>query len=192
LQLTARSVGQTKKIKHMAARSILVVVGASGVGKTTAVLALQARGLPQVRCFHFDSIGVPSPDTMEREFGGGERWQAHATDQWILRLSQERSSSSVDVLDGQTRPSYVRAAVARFPQVTARIVLLDCVPSVRRARLASRGQPELANPQMEAWAAYLRGQADALQLPIIDTSQLSVEAVVDALEVHVEGLRTGS
>jgi predicted kinase len=144
----------------MAGPCILVVTGASGVGKTTAVAALLARGLPQVNCFHFDSIGVPSPETIEREFGGAEGWQAQATDQWMLRLSQGPSLPFVDVLDAQTRPSFVRSALARLPHVSARIVLLDCTPAVRQARLVSRGQRELANPRMDAWAAYLRGQAD--------------------------------
>ena len=39
--------------------SVLVVTGASGAGKTASVEALAARALPGVRCFHFDSIGVP-------------------------------------------------------------------------------------------------------------------------------------
>jgi len=43
---------------------------------------------------------------------------------------------------------------------------------------------------MDRWAAYLRGQADALELPVIDTTNLGLEAAVDALIVHVERLRT--
>jgi hypothetical protein len=34
---------------------------------------------------------------------------------------------------------------------------------------------------MDSWAAYLRGQADALGLPIIDTSRLTLQGAVDAL-----------
>jgi len=34
---------------------------------------------------------------------------------------------------------------------------------------------------MGAWAAYLRGQADALGLPIIDTSMLSVDQALARL-----------
>jgi hypothetical protein len=37
---------------------------------------------------------------------------------------------------------------------------------------------------MDCWAAYLRGQADALNLPIIDTTHLAIDAAVDALVVH--------
>jgi hypothetical protein len=42
---------------------------------------------------------------------------------------------------------------------------------------------------MDSWAAYLRGQADALGLPVIQTAELAIEDVASALEEHVEELR---
>jgi hypothetical protein len=39
---------------------------------------------------------------------------------------------------------------------------------------------------MDSWAAYLRGQADALNLPVIDTTDLEIDAAADALAVHVQ------
>ena len=42
---------------------------------------------------------------------------------------------------------------------------------------------------MDIWAGYLRGQADALELPIVDTTSLNVDAMADALEAEVEALR---
>jgi hypothetical protein len=38
---------------------------------------------------------------------------------------------------------------------------------------------------MAAWAAYLRGQADALGLPIVDTTTATVTAATDALSQWV-------
>jgi len=38
---------------------------------------------------------------------------------------------------------------------------------------------------MAEWAAYLRGQADALDLPIVDTSTLSVAEATRILVDHV-------
>jgi len=58
---------------------------------------------------------------------------------------------------------------------------IDCTREVRKARLVARGQPELATDDMHAWAAYLRGQAHALGLPVIDTSGLGIEQATDAL-----------
>jgi hypothetical protein len=69
------------------------------------------------------------------------------------------------------------------------MVLLQCAPAVRHARLAGpRGQPELSTPRMDCWAAYLRGQADALDLPVIDTTNVAIDAVVDALVFYARGL----
>ena len=87
--------------------SILVVTGASGAGKTAAVEALASRSLPGVRCFHFDSIGVPAPDVMDHEHGGAESWQSWATREWLTRLAALDGGARVAVLDAQTRPSTV-------------------------------------------------------------------------------------
>lgn len=174
--------GETKVGHHAAWPGFVFVLGASASGKTTAVEELAARALPRVSCHHFDSIGVPSAEEMEREHGGGEQWQAAVTRQWIERLSQDPDHAEVYVLEGQTRPSFVRRALDAVGVTRAEMVLLDCSPEVRRARLAGgRGQPELATEQMDAWAAYLRGQADALGLTVIDTGALDVRAVVDQL-----------
>src|SRR6185312_589998 len=173
--------------------AILVVTGASGSGKTAAVRALEERNLEGLRCFYFDSIGVPSTEEMDREFGGGEARQEEATRRWIKRLVSESDSGTVSILDGQTRPSFVRAALAGGESKHLGIVLLECSPAVRRARLAQRGQPELATLRMDNWAAYLRGQADALDLQVIETDALTVEVVADLLaaqvqELHLEAL----
>ncbi len=163
----------------------LVVTGASGAGKTAAVRALATRALPGVACFHFDTIGVPSPDVMLRDFGSGEAWQAWATNQWLDRLEHLEPTVRVAVLDAQTRPSFVLTpAAGRAPRNRQiGIVLLDCERSVREERLRiERQQPELVTEQMQTWAAYLRGQADALNLAIVDTTALSIAEVADRLQ----------
>ena len=167
----------------------IVLTGASGVGKTVAVQALERRNLPGVRCFYFDSIGVPSAEEMERAFAGGESWQAWATDEWLRRLDALEPEIRVAVLDAQTRPSHVLGSRAKGAGRAIHVVLLDCSSDVREARLRGpRGQPELANPRMDSWAAYLRGQADALDLPVIDTTLLSVDEIGDRLEEIVRAL----
>lgn len=170
------------------AMHILVVTGASGVGKTTAVRALDARNLPGVRCFFLDSIGVPSAEVMQREHGGGEQWQLWATRRWLQQLDQLDDSVRIAVLDGQTRPSFVGSAAESLAR-RVHTVLLDCAHGERDERLRiGRGQPELATREMAMWAAYLRGQADALGLEIIDTTALSADAVADRLCATVERL----
>ncbi|PWT93495.1 MAG: hypothetical protein C5B55_04455 [Blastocatellia bacterium] len=169
--------------------AIIVVTGASGSGKTAAVRALDARAIPGVRCYYFDSIGVPSPEEMER-LGGGEQWQAVTTQKWIDRLASDPDRADVYVLDGQTRPSFVINAAKKTNINVLRIILLDCTPPIRNTRLIDlRGQPDLANSQMDCWAAYLRGQADALGLRVIDTTIPGIDEVVDALVIDIEKAR---
>ena len=169
---------------------ILVVTGASGSGKTTTVRALEARAPSGVRCYYFDAVGVPPAEVLERESGGLESWQAITTRAWLDRLAANPDGADVYMLDGQTRPSFVRSSVEHVHPTIVRIVLLDCASSARHARLAGpRGQPELSGPRMDSWAAYLRGQADALELPVIETTNLGIDTVADELVVHVEQLR---
>ena len=168
------------------ARAIVVVTGASGAGKTAAVTSLEARALPGVRCFYFDSIGVPSAEVMERDHGGAERWQATATREWLARLAALEDDVRIAVLDGQTRPSTVFAAAGAGNALRPHVVLFDCAPDVREARLRGpRAQPELATAVMDNWAAYLRGQADALGLPIVDTTTLTIAEATNQLEALV-------
>ena len=133
---------------------ILVVTGASGAGKTSTVQALDARGLPGVRCFHFDSAGVPAIEIMERNHGSGEQWQAAMTNDWLARLAALGDDVRVAVLDAQTRPSTVFAAPGAGAGWRAHVILFDCAADVRAARLRGpRGQPELDNARMDQWAA---------------------------------------
>jgi energy-coupling factor transporter ATP-binding protein EcfA2 len=167
--------------------AILVLTGASGAGKTALVRALDDLQLPDVGCYHFDSIGVPSPEEMARMWGGGEQWQAAMSEEWIVRLLRNHDGVRVAVLDGQVRPSVLRAPLERLGARRWRIALADCGHDDRNARLhGPRAQPDLATHQMDCWAAYLRGQADALALPVIDTSRPLAECVAELAEMVKE------
>jgi hypothetical protein len=161
----------------MASR-IVVVTGASGVGKTAAVKRLEARNIAGVMCAFFDSVGVPPPEEMPPD------WQEKTTTDWVRRLAHTRAD--VAVLDGQTRPTFALRAFSEVG-IPGCVVLIDCARDVRNARLVARGHPELATDDMHAWAAYLCGQADALGLPRIDTTTLDIDQTTDALLAHIVG-----
>ena len=44
---------------------VLVVTGASGVGKTTLVRLVEARGMAGVTFHYFDSVGVEAADALQ-------------------------------------------------------------------------------------------------------------------------------
>lgn len=160
---------------------VVFLVGASGVGKTTVAQVLERRAPWKGHTHYFDSIGVPSTERMEAEFGSGEKWQRWATQQWVNRLAE--ADADPQLIEGQTRPSFIREAAAHHPDLDLRIVLLDCAPEVRRRRLTElRERPELATPRMDNWAAYLAGQAHALGLPVVDTSNAIPEAIAREVE----------
>jgi adenylylsulfate kinase-like enzyme len=169
--------------------AVLVVTGASGAGKTTLVRRLAALGLPGVGCYEFDTIGIPSADEIAARFGDGAGFQAWALGEWMARLARNADRVRVAVLDAQVRPRAARDALAEHGVGTGKVVLVDCDYPERNARLRGpRGQPELANAQMDGWAAYLRGQADALELPVVDTTGAHPDASLAALRAHVVAL----
>ena len=90
--------------------ALLVVTGASGAGKTTLVRALDTMRIPGVGCHELDSMEVPSAEEMIERWGGTMEWQNEATRYWIERLLRNDGGHEVAVLDGQVRPSEVRAA----------------------------------------------------------------------------------
>src|SRR5205809_770841 len=93
---------------------------------------------------------------------------------------------------GSGKTATVRALEARaLPGV--RCYYFDAVGVPSAADRGSGGPEDWQAVTTKDWlsrlAAYLRGQADALNVPIIDTSNLGIDAAVDALVVHVEKVR---
>lgn len=159
------------------ALSILVLTGASGSGKTSLVSALADTGISNITCINCDRYVLPN--------GSPEGAQL---DHWIsqIRLKPE---IELAVLDTQIRPHLALKILNRLGIVFFSVVLVDCNYDQRNARLRDlRGQPELANAQMDCWAAYLRGQADALNLPIINTTTSPVDRSVTELVCMVKVL----
>lgn len=160
--------------------AIIVLTGASGAGKTTLILKLNELAIPGVKGINCDRVKIES-DENDR--------QATVLSYWISQLSGPELELDLAVLDTQIRPHIALEVLSEAAIDYAQIVLVDCDPVKRNERLVmDRGQPDLANPRMDCWAAYLRGQADALRLPIIDTSNDSSDSSVMQLESLVRNL----
>jgi energy-coupling factor transporter ATP-binding protein EcfA2 len=167
-----------------AAPAIIVLTGASGAGKTTLIDQLNDLAIPGVKGINCDRVKMEDDVTADP----GDR-QANILRYWISYLSQSETGLQVAVLDTQIRPHLALEVLNEASIVDAQIVLVDCDPVKRNERLcADRGQPELANARMDCWAAYLRGQADALKLTVIDTSNDLLEQSAAELELLVRSL----
>ena len=162
--------------------AILVLTGASGAGKTTLALKLNELGIPGVKGINCDRVELENrEDSTDR--------QADVLRYWIAQLSQPEKGIELAVLDTQIRPHRALEVLREASVKYAQVVLVDCDPVKRNERLQrERGQPELASARMDCWAAYLRGQADALGLAIIDTSDDSVDESRGELELLVRNL----
>ena len=166
--------------------AILVLTGASGAGKTTLALKLNELAIPGVKGFNCDRVKIESD-----EMAGSTDPQADILRYWISHLSEAETGIELAVLDTQIRPHRALEVLSQAGMNHAQIVLVDCVPEKRNERLhVDRGQPELANARMDCWAAYLRGQADALGLAIIDTSNDPIDNSLVELELLVRDLLT--
>ena len=154
-------------------KKIYFIIGASGSGKTVAAKALEKMSIESLKFYYFDSIGVPSPDEMNRNWGSGEEWQRATTIEWVRRMKSEESDYVV--LDGQTRPSFISEACNKNTVENYKIILVDCSDEIRKARLISRGHPELANEQMMNWAKFLRIETEKQSGTIINNDSISVE-----------------
>src|SRR6185295_16334134 len=164
--------------------AVLVLTGASGAGKTTLILKLNDLAIPGVKGINCDRV------KLDERPGSTDR-QADILRHWLSHLSQPKTGIELAVLDTQIRPHRALEVLSEAAIDYARIVLVDCDPVKRNERLhMDRSQPELANPQMDCWAAYLRGQADALKLSIIDTSDDAADRSLVELELLVRKLLT--
>ncbi len=168
----------------------VVLVGASGSGKTTIASAIERFHGNDVQVFYFDRIGVPSVDRMIAEYGSGEAWQRAKTFEWMAKLAPLCGRGHGLLFEGQTRLSFL-AEAAEAAGITAYApILVDCDDETRATRLSlERRQSELANEAMMTWADYLRRDAKERGCDILDTSGIALDQCV----AHVMArLRCGS
>ena len=168
--------------------AFVVLVGASGSGKTTIAREIADRYGSAAKVFHFDSIGVPPVEEMIRQHGTGEAWQRAKTIDWMQRIAREAKASPRILFEGQTRFTFLKEGAAAAGGLAYAPMLVDCDDDTRRRRLEQeRGQPELANADMMNWARHLRRAAAHHGCEIRDTTALSLEDSVERVTRRLEG-----
>ncbi|MBB4571638.1 AAA family ATPase [Rhizobium leucaenae] len=165
---------------------LIVLTGASGSGKTAIADAIAERYPNDFATYRFDSIGVPTVDAMIRDHGSPEAWQRDKTMEWMTYLANVAQSGKPILFEGQMRMSFIAEATAMANVDSYRLLLVDCDDATRTQRLTvGRRQPELADNNMMAWAAYLRREAVQHGCEIFDTSQLSLDQCVAHVLEHL-------
>jgi thymidylate kinase len=166
----------------------VVLIGASGSGKTTIARAIEERYRGDVQVFYFDRIGVPSVDRMVAEYGSGEAWQRAGTFQWMAKLAPLSGSGRGLLFEGQTRLSVLAEAAAAVGITAYLPILLDCDDETRLRRLSlERQQPSLANENMITWANYLRHDAKERGCDILDTSAIGLDQCIAYVMAQLHG-----
>jgi energy-coupling factor transporter ATP-binding protein EcfA2 len=161
------------------------ITGSSGSGKTTLLKGVNKTVYPNLITYSSDAFGVPSIEEMDAKFGGPEQWQAKNTHQLFLKADRS-SSLNLVVFDSQARPTVILEEAIKTGNHAIHITLIECSHQERRKRLLEyRNQPELDTVDMYAWAAYLRGQADALKLEVMDTTNQSVTESIQELAASI-------
>jgi dephospho-CoA kinase len=112
---------------------------------------------------------------------------------WMARIAALRGSNRPVLFEGQMRLAFVHEGLQSAGITDARIVLVDCDDETRMHRLvAHRNQPELANPTMMNWAAWLRREAQAGGHDVLNTSNISLEEAVEHVCTLLLGQVLGS
>ncbi|MCL6753892.1 AAA family ATPase [Nostoc sp. CCCryo 231-06] len=176
-----------EKIISLYHPNILFLSGASGVGKTTIVNALRSQNTSAYHFFlHFDSIDVPSLTDIIESAGSVEKWQEITTYKWIEKIANEYHITDTVIIEGQVRLNFIEDACRKFGVTRYTIILIDCDWKIMRDRLINnRQQPELVNSNMQNWANFLRQQAQFKNISIINTSQKTLQEVVDMIQNQV-------
>ena len=114
---------------------LLMLTGASGVGKSTTLEALRTHEWDaEVECAEFDSIGVPA--------GADTAWRHGAIEEWVQRGVATDEAGGHLLLCGQVPVGELLAAPSADRLGGIAVCMLHCSPEVRRARLLARGEAE--------------------------------------------------
>lgn len=161
------------------------LIGASGVGKTTASSLLENK-IKDIKFIYPDKeMIIPTKEEMIELFGGVENWQKHQTVERVKRIKDEFLSHQSVLIDTQSRFEFIKNACKENKIDNFQVILFDCEDSTRNERINKRGQPHLINQDMNNWAKFLRKDCKDNNCIIIDTTNLEINEMVDALKVVI-------
>ena len=132
---------------------LLLVTGASGVGKSTVRAIVAAKLSPVVECVELlDLTSAPMAMT--------QSWRQQTAEIAVRRAVELQAGGRHLLLAGDPVPAAEVAAAPSAPRLEAiAVCLLDATPDAQAQRLAARGDPPDLLPHHQAFAEWMRGQA---------------------------------
>jgi hypothetical protein len=132
---------------------LLLVTGASGVGKSTVRAVVAPELSPAVECVELLDL-TPGPEAMTRV------WRQQTAEAAVLRAIELQESGRHLLLAGDPVPAAEIVAAPSAPNLEAiAVCLLDATPEAQAARLAARGDPPALLVHHQAFAEWMRRQA---------------------------------
>ena len=162
------------------------LIGASGVGKTTASNLLENKRKDIKFIYPDKEMVIPSKEEMIKLFGSVDNWQKDQTSKRIKRIKDEFLNNQSVLIDTQSRFEFINNACKENQIDNFQVILFDCEDSVRNERLHQRGQPYLINQDMDNWAKFLREDCKKNNCTIIDTTNLTINEMADKLENSIQ------
>ena len=158
------------------------LIGASGVGKTTASSLLENKRKDIKFIYPDKEMIIPFKDEMIEVFGSVENWQKDQTIKRVKRIKDEYLNNQPVLIDTQSRFEFIKNACNENQIDNFQVILFDCEDSIRNERLQKRGQPHLINQDIDNWAKFLREDCKKNNCTVIDTTNLTIDDMVNMLE----------
>jgi hypothetical protein len=132
---------------------LLLITGASGIGKSTVRALIAPKLSPTVECVELLNL-TPSPAAMTRV------WRQQTAELAVRRAVELQASGRHLLLAGDPVPAAEVVAAPSAPQLDAiAVCLLDAAPQAQAQRLAARGDPTDLLVHHQAFAEWMRRQA---------------------------------
>ena len=158
------------------------LIGASGVGKTTAAKFLENKRTDIKFIYPDRERVVPPKEEMIKLFGSAENWQKHDTTERVKKIKEEFLNNQSVLIDNQSRFEFIKNACEENQIYNFQVILFDCEDSTRNDRLIKRGQAHLINQDMDNWAKFLREDCEKNNCSFLNTTNLTVAEMTGSLE----------
>jgi broad-specificity NMP kinase len=145
---------------------LLLITGASGVGKSTVRAVVAGELSPQVESVELTDV---APLSIVRT----RAWRQQAAEMAVRRAVELRASGRHLLLAGDPVPAIEVIAAPSAPQLDAvAVCLLDASAEAQAARLAARGDDPKVLVHHQAFAEWMRRQAsDPTHMPHVVSDQ---------------------